>query len=79
MLINMDYQKILKELKPDKDFFIGIDSDGCVFDTMELKQKEFFWKYYQKRYEKKHPPLCLFHTRLHVNIFHHQLTGCYPL
>jgi len=33
---------ILQELTPEKDFFIGIDSDGCVFDTMEVKQKEFF-------------------------------------
>ena len=24
------------------DFFIGIDSDGCAFDTMEIKQKECF-------------------------------------
>ena len=32
----------LKALKPEKEFFIGIDSDGCVFDTMELKQKECF-------------------------------------
>ncbi len=24
------------------DFFVGIDSDGCAFDTMELKQKECF-------------------------------------
>ncbi|MBR5626809.1 MAG: HAD family hydrolase [Thermoguttaceae bacterium] len=24
------------------DFFIGIDSDGCAFDTMELKHKECF-------------------------------------
>ena len=38
----MDYQKILKDLKPEKEFFIGIDSDGCVFDSMEPKQKEFF-------------------------------------
>ncbi len=29
-------------MKPKKEFFIGIDSDGCVFDTMEVKQKEFF-------------------------------------
>ncbi|ADN01389.1 HAD family hydrolase [Spirochaeta thermophila] len=26
----------------EKEFFIGIDSDGCVFDTMELKHKECF-------------------------------------
>lgn len=32
----------LNELKAEKDFFIGIDSDGCVFDTMEVKHKEFF-------------------------------------
>jgi len=28
--------------KPEKEFFIGIDSDGCVFDSMELKHKECF-------------------------------------
>ena len=33
---------VLQELKPTKEYFIGIDSDGCVFDTMEVKQKEFF-------------------------------------
>jgi phosphoglycolate phosphatase-like HAD superfamily hydrolase len=33
---------LLEEFKPEKDFFIGIDSDGCVFDTMEVKHKEFF-------------------------------------
>jgi phosphoglycolate phosphatase-like HAD superfamily hydrolase len=32
----------LKQLKTDHEFFIGIDSDGCVFDSMEVKQKEFF-------------------------------------
>jgi len=38
----MDHSTILKELKPVHDFFIGIDSDGCVFDTMEIKQKKIF-------------------------------------
>jgi phosphoglycolate phosphatase-like HAD superfamily hydrolase len=32
----------LERLRPEKEFFIGIDSDGCVFDTMEVKHKEFF-------------------------------------
>jgi phosphoglycolate phosphatase-like HAD superfamily hydrolase len=32
----------LEQFKPERDFFIGIDSDGCVFDTMEVKHKEFF-------------------------------------
>jgi phosphoglycolate phosphatase-like HAD superfamily hydrolase len=35
-------QKILAELQPIHEFFIGIDSDGCAFDTMEIKQKECF-------------------------------------
>ncbi|MBI5094392.1 MAG: HAD family hydrolase [Candidatus Hydrogenedentes bacterium] len=33
---------VLKNHKPTKDFFIGIDSDGCAFDTMEVKHKECF-------------------------------------
>ncbi|MDF1561080.1 MAG: hypothetical protein P1P83_12880 [Bacteroidales bacterium] len=33
---------ILEKITPEKKFFIGIDSDGCVFDTMEVKHKEFF-------------------------------------
>ena len=37
----MDF-KILTDLKPTKEYFIGIDSDGCVFDTMEIKHKECF-------------------------------------
>ncbi|MFP4383404.1 MAG: HAD family hydrolase [Spirochaetia bacterium] len=39
--MNLTIQE-LKSLKPEKRFFIGIDSDGCVFDTMELKHKECF-------------------------------------
>ena len=30
------------EITPQHDFFVGIDSDGCAFDTMELKHKECF-------------------------------------
>jgi len=38
----MNPQDEIRSLKPTKDYFIGIDSDGCVFDTMEIKQKECF-------------------------------------
>lgn len=34
--------QLLKDLQPTKEYFIGIDSDGCVFDTMEIKHKECF-------------------------------------
>jgi phosphoglycolate phosphatase-like HAD superfamily hydrolase len=34
--------RLLAELAPQQGFFIGIDSDGCAFDTMEIKHKECF-------------------------------------
>lgn len=37
-----DAAKELKEFKKEHDFFIGIDSDGCAFDSMEIKHKECF-------------------------------------
>jgi phosphoglycolate phosphatase-like HAD superfamily hydrolase len=37
-----DPHQLLKDLKPEKEFFVGIDSDGCAFDTMEIKHKECF-------------------------------------
>ncbi|MGY8768723.1 MAG: HAD family hydrolase [Pirellulales bacterium] len=30
------------EIEPKQKFLVGIDSDGCAFDTMELKHKECF-------------------------------------
>ena len=30
------------ELTPKHEYLVGIDSDGCAFDTMELKHKECF-------------------------------------
>jgi len=37
-----DPQEALRNFKPSRSFFVGIDSDGCAFDTMELKHKECF-------------------------------------
>jgi len=37
-----DPAKPLKEFKPKHKFFVGIDSDGCAFDTMGIKQRECF-------------------------------------
>ncbi|MBE3039410.1 MAG: hypothetical protein IMZ62_11435 [Chloroflexi bacterium] len=34
--------KPLADLRPEHPFFVGIDSDGCAFDTMEIKHKECF-------------------------------------
>ena len=46
----MNLQQQLKDLQPTKEFFIGIDSDGCAFDTMEIKQKECFCPNFIKYY-----------------------------
>jgi len=32
----------MHEFTPKHDYLVGIDSDGCAFDTMELKHKECF-------------------------------------
>jgi phosphoglycolate phosphatase-like HAD superfamily hydrolase len=34
--------QLLAELHPKHKFFVGIDSDGCAFDSMEIKHKECF-------------------------------------
>jgi phosphoglycolate phosphatase-like HAD superfamily hydrolase len=46
-----DPAQILKDFKPTKEFFIGIDSDGCVFDSMEIKHKECFAPMFIKHFD----------------------------
>jgi len=42
MTIDIDPARPLKEFKPKHKFFVGIDSDGCAFDTMGIKHRECF-------------------------------------
>ena len=37
-----DPQAVLRNFQTRHPFFVGIDSDGCVFDSMEVKHKECF-------------------------------------
>jgi phosphoglycolate phosphatase-like HAD superfamily hydrolase len=46
----MDPAQPLRDFTPSKKFFIGIDSDGCVFDSMEVKQKECFCPMFIKHF-----------------------------
>src|SRR5437667_10851031 len=46
-----DPAHVLREFKPSKDFFIGIDSDGCSFDSMEIKHKECFTPMFIKHFD----------------------------
>src|ERR1700744_3312615 len=46
----MDASQALRDFKPAKKFFVGIDSDGCVFDSMEIKHKECFTPMFVKHF-----------------------------
>jgi len=37
-----DPQLALRQFSKRHEFFVGVDSDGCAFDTMEVKHKECF-------------------------------------
>lgn len=41
----------LETFSPEHDFFVGIDSDGCVFDSMEIKHKECFCPNFINRFD----------------------------
>ncbi len=41
-MADVDPAQPLKDFKPKYKFFVGIDSDGCAFDTMGIKQRECF-------------------------------------
>src|SRR6516225_6727339 len=42
MMMASDPQQALRQFHKSSEFFVGIDSDGCAFDTMEVKHKECF-------------------------------------
>src|SRR5437773_7644007 len=46
-----DPAQILRDFKPSEAFFVGIDSDGCIFDSMEIKHKEGFAPMLIKHFE----------------------------
>lgn len=45
-----DSAQVLRDFKPTREFFIGIDSDGCIFDSMEIKHKECFTPMFVKHF-----------------------------
>ncbi|MCG8689003.1 MAG: hypothetical protein MI892_29300, partial [Desulfobacterales bacterium] len=59
----------LKDLKPEKDFFIGFDSDGCVFDSMEIKQKECFCPSFVNNYDMQGAATVARQTLEFVNLY----------
>ncbi len=45
-----DPAQVLRDFKPSKEFFVGIDSDGCIFDSMEIKHQECFTPMFIKHF-----------------------------
>ena len=41
----------LEDFEVKHDFFVGLDSDGCVFDSMEIKHKECFTPMFIKHFK----------------------------
>ncbi len=41
-MADVDPAQPLKDFRPKHKFFVGVDSDGCAFDTMGIKQRECF-------------------------------------
>jgi phosphoglycolate phosphatase-like HAD superfamily hydrolase len=46
----MDPAQVLRDFSPTKESFVGIDSDGCIFDSMEIKHKECFTPMFIKHF-----------------------------
>jgi phosphoglycolate phosphatase-like HAD superfamily hydrolase len=48
--MSADPQARLRDFRPRHEFFVGVDSDGCAFDTMEVKHKDCFCPMFVKHY-----------------------------
>jgi phosphoglycolate phosphatase-like HAD superfamily hydrolase len=65
----MDQRDLLKNFKSSKDFFVGVDSDGCVFPTMDLKHKKCFAPNFIKSYALQKVAGCAQETWEFVNLY----------
>jgi hypothetical protein len=54
----VDYLAKLQALSQKHDFFIRIDNDGCVFDSMEIKHEESFCPSFIKHLSLRSPSNC---------------------
>lgn len=58
----------LIDLKPEKKFFVGIDSDGCAMDAMDIKHQECFTPCYIKHWDLQPISTLARQTALFVNL-----------
>ena len=61
--------QVLVDFQPSKEFFIGIDSDGCAMDAMNIKHQECFTPAYIKYFNLQGASSLVRETALFVNLY----------
>ncbi|MDO4259111.1 MAG: hypothetical protein Q4C87_06260 [Actinomycetaceae bacterium] len=61
--------QLLIDFVPTKDFFVGIDSDGCAMDAMNIKHQECFTPSYIKYFNLQAASTLVRETALFVNLY----------
>nr|NLI49310.1 HAD hydrolase-like protein [Propionibacterium sp.] len=64
--------QVLVDFVPTKKFFVGIDSDGCAMDAMDIKHQECFTPCYIKHWDLQPISTLARETALFVNL--HSIT-----
>ncbi|MDO5698367.1 MAG: hypothetical protein Q4G51_10395 [Dermatophilus congolensis] len=64
--------QVLVDFVPKKDFFVGIDSDGCAMDAMDIKHLECFTPSYIKAWDLQPVSTLARETAVFVNL--HSIT-----
>lgn len=60
--------QVLVDFTPTKEFFVGIDSDGCAMDAMDIKHQECFTPAYIKAWDLQPVSTLARQTALFVNL-----------
>ena len=60
--------QVLIDFVPTKEFFVGIDSDGCAFDAMDIKHQECFTPTTIKRWHLQAASTLARETAIFVNL-----------
>ena len=60
--------QVLADFKPQHDFFVGIDSDGCAMDAMDIKHLECFTPAYIKAWNLQPVSTLARETAVFVNL-----------
>lgn len=63
-----DPAEILRTFTPKKNFFVGIDSDGCAMDAMDIKHQECFTPSYIKYWDLQPVSTLARETAIFVNL-----------